>query len=96
MIKGLSVEQDNIVKNILKDFKDYNFFYYGSRVKGNFVKSSDLDILIKGEQPVPSGILEKINNLFYISSLPFIVNLTDFNSLDNDFYNKIAEDLVQV
>lgn len=95
-MKGLNIEQEKIVKNILKEFKDYNFFCYGSRVKGHFVKSSDLDILIKGTNPAPVELIGEIKEIFYDSKLPFIVNIVDFYDLDKDFYERIKSDLVKI
>ena len=44
MIKGVTEKEENIIKDILS--KDpYDFYYYGSRVKGDFTIASDLDIL---------------------------------------------------
>ena len=46
MIKGILQEHEEIVKKILKPYVlDYEFFYYGSRVKGTYSPVSDLDIL---------------------------------------------------
>ena len=47
-IKGVTQEEEQIIKSILAPYKDdYEFYYYGSRVKGNFRPLSDLDILVK-------------------------------------------------
>ena len=46
LIKGVKIEEENIIKTILEPYKHkYEFYYYGSRVKGNFRFLSDLDIL---------------------------------------------------
>ena len=43
---GITDNEHNIILNILKEYSDkYSFYYYGSRVKGTFNKTSDLDIL---------------------------------------------------
>ena len=48
MIKGINSAEEQIIQDILKPYRtDFDFFYYGSRVKGNFEKTSDLDILRK-------------------------------------------------
>lgn len=96
MIKGLTLEQEEIIKSILNKFNDYQFFYYGSRVKGDFVKSSDLDILVKGPNQAPLILLDEIKEIFYNSKLPFIVNVADFYTIDKNFYDKIKADLIPV
>ena len=35
MIKGVTSNEEKIIKDILSKYP-YNFFYYGSRVKGDF------------------------------------------------------------
>lgn len=97
MIKGIDSEQELIIQNILEPYKkDYEFYFYGSRVKGNFEKTSDLDILIKGNQEMPYSILEIIKFAFDQSILPFIVNFSDYYVIDEKFYNLIKKDLVKV
>lgn len=91
---GLSEKEKKIVLDIVKKYPEYKFFVYGSRVKGNFVKSSDLDILIKGKKAIPAETIEKLKDEFYQSLLPFIVNIADYHEMDKDFYEHIKEDLV--
>ncbi len=95
MIPGITPEQHSIIVNILVNYKDeYNFYYYGSRVKGSFNKTSDLDILIKGNHEMPLSTLVQIKEKMDESRLPFIVNFTDYNSMDTSFYDLIKNDLV--
>lgn len=97
MIKGVTEKEEIIIQNILTPFKnDFEFYYYGSRVKGNFGKLSDLDILIKGKYEMPYDKLEMIKYLFDNSDLSYIVNFADYNNIDEKFYNMIAKDLVKI
>ena len=97
MIKGLLPEEENIIKSILTPYKkDFDFYYYGSRVKGNFEKSSDLDVLIHGKAEIPYDKLETLKFLFDNSDLPFVVNFADFYNIDEKFYDLIKKDLVKV
>ncbi|MBR1907408.1 nucleotidyltransferase domain-containing protein [bacterium] len=97
MIKGVTKEEEQIIKAILKDFSDkYSFYYYGSRVKGNFEQTSDLDILIKGERKMPLAVFVELKERFDESKLPYITNFTDYFSIDKDFYKLIVKDLVEI
>ncbi len=97
MIKGLLPEEENIIKSILAPYKkDFDFYYYGSRVKGNFEKSSDLDVLIRGKAEIQYDKLETLKFLFDNSDLPFVVNFADFYNIDEKFYDLIKKDLVKV
>ena len=94
---GISKKEHSIILNILKEYFDrYSFYYYGSRVKGTFNKTSDLDILIKGNQEMPLKNLVELKEKFDESKLPYIVNFTDYNNIDDNFYSLIKDDLVLV
>lgn len=94
---GITEKEHNIILKILKEyFGKYSFYYYGSRIKGTFNKTSDLDILIRGNQEMPLRDLVELKEKFDESKLPYIVNFTDYNNIDEKFFNLIKEDLVQV
>lgn len=94
---GITTKEHYIILYILKEyFGKYSFYYYGSRIKGNFYKTSDLDILIRGEQEMPLKELVELKEKFDESKLPYVVNFTDYNSIDKNFYNLIKDDLVLV
>lgn len=60
MVLGVTDKEQRIIEDILDAYADsYAFYYYGSRVKGNFEKTSDLDVLIKGEKEMPLRILKR-------------------------------------
>lgn len=97
IIKGITESEEKIIKKILTPYKpNYKFYYYGSRVKGDFSKVSDLDILIAGEKEMPLEDLSIIKSLFDTSDLSYIVNFSDYNSIDSSFYKLIKDDLVNV
>jgi len=97
MIKGITEAEERIIQDILKPYRDdFEFYYYGSRVKGDFEKASDLDILIKGQYEMPYNKKEVIKFLFDQSDLPYIVNFADFNQIDEKFYKLIEKDLVKI
>lgn len=94
---GITEKEHNIILEILKGYFDkYSFYYYGSRIKGTFNKTSDLDILVRGNQEMPLRDLVELKEKFDESKLPYIVNFTDYNNIDEKFFNLIKEDLVQV
>lgn len=95
MLKGLTAEQMTIVCEILKDF-DGQAWFFGSRVRGDFSPTSDLDILIEqsDKQPVCFEKSKKLKDAFYHSRLPFMVNLTDKSSASSDFFRLIEPDLM--
>lgn len=95
MIAGITEKEQKIIERILDKYrKDYAFFYYGSRVKGTYEKTSDLDVLIKGKAEMPLAILQEIKEEFDKSDLPYIVNFSDYYKLDSSFYERIKPDLI--
>ena len=93
----MTQEEHKIITDILKNYSDeFLFYYYGSRVKGNFNKTSDFDILIKGANEMGLFTLVQLKEKMDESKLPYIVNFTDYNSIDKNFYNLIKDDLVLI
>ena len=92
MIKGVTAKEEKIIKSILKKYP-CEFYYYGSRVKGGYTSASDLDILMKGGD---YKIVESINLEFNNSYIPYIVNISDFSTMDEHFYKLIEPDLVKI
>lgn len=95
MVKGVTSKEETIIKEILKEYP-YEFYYYGSRVKGDYTKSSDLDILIKSDTPIPTLIMNELSTKFNESKIPYIVNFSDFNLLEDIFFRHIQPTLVKI
>lgn len=91
MIKGITEKEYSIIKDILKDYNG-KFYAYGSRVRGDFSELSDLDILVKTDKKIIPELIGKFDK----SYLPYIVNFTDYNSIDKNFYNLIKNDLIEI
>lgn len=95
MISGITETEEKIIKDILSNYP-YEFYYYGSRVKGDFTKGSDLDVLIKNENEIEQNILDEISLKFNKSLIPYRVNFSDYKKMSKDFYNLIKNDLIKV
>ena len=96
-MKGVSEKELKIIEHIIAPYRDkYDFFAYGSRAKGNFRELSDLDIMIRGKIPININDFEELKEKFDNSSLPYIVNLVDYFSLTESFYNIIEKDLIKI
>ena len=66
---------------------------YGSRAKGNFKKGSDIDLTMKGTN-LNLKILNKISHEIDDLLLPYIVDLSIFNTIENrdliDHINRVG------
>lgn len=96
--KGITSEDEIIIKSILEPYKEKcDFYYYGSRIKGDFRFLSDLDIMIKShENTTDNNIINDLKYKFDNSKLSYVVNITDFYNLDENFYKLIENDLQKV
>ncbi len=82
-----------IVQDILKKYP-YTFYAYGSRVKGNPKRFSDLDLCFMDY--IPGNIQGYIDEDFEESDLPFKVDVIDWNLMSPEFQNLIKKDLLLV
>ncbi len=73
-----------------------NALIYGSRVKGDFSQASDLDILLVSDVEPPQSDLEKIDENFNKSLIPYRVNISCRNKLEDYFFKLIEKDLVEI
>ncbi len=95
MISGITENEEAIIKKILKGYP-YEFYYYGSRVKGDYTKASDLDILVKSKDTVDYLILAVLEREFNESKIPYRINLSDYSQMDKSFYKLIEPTLVKI
>jgi predicted nucleotidyltransferase len=93
-MKGLTEEHKKLVVEILtKHFPDCKFYIFGSRFRGNFHESSDLDIAI---EPIKTSLslvqMGKSKEAFMNSTLPFRVDILDITKASPDFVKKILNE----
>ena len=93
MLKGVTPEEYIEILSILMKY-DADFYVYGSRVKGDYTKSSDLDILVNSDNY--DYIYRDLKDDFDNSHLPYIVNFADKNNISDEFYSFIKNDLVKI
>src|SRR5690348_2227796 len=80
-----------IVLDILKNYP-YSFYAFGSRVKKNPKKFSDLDLCFF--EPIPWNIRSKIDEDFEESDLSYKVDVVDWQACDQAFRNLIFNDMI--
>lgn len=62
-------------------------FLFGSRARGTFKPTSDVDIALKGA--ITIRLIAKIKAEFAESNLPFFVDIVDYSKADNALKNEI-------
>ncbi len=93
MLKGVTQEEYQEILSILKKYQG-EYYAYGSRVKGDFTKSSDLDILVDSDNY--NRIYRDLKEDFDNSHIPYIVNFVDKNNISDEFYSFIQNDLIKI
>lgn len=89
----LSDKEFQIIQSILKSLiPDAEIWLFGSRVKNQSAKYSDIDILAKMQKPIPLDVLFKLKNAFDESDLPFTVDIVDWHRVSPEFRNLILND----
>jgi predicted nucleotidyltransferase len=79
-----------LVKNILDQFiPNVEIRVFGSRIKGTAKPWSDLDLAIISSAPIDLKLMAEIREAFEISSLPFRVDLLDWNDISTSFQRAI-------
>ncbi|OGC51682.1 hypothetical protein A2982_03355 [candidate division WWE3 bacterium RIFCSPLOWO2_01_FULL_39_13] len=79
------------IKSIIKSSlgPSYRVYFFGSRVKGNNLERSDIDIAIGGPQKVSASkrldLQDQIDNLPYL----YKFDIVDLNSMPKEFSQKI-------
>lgn len=64
---------------------NYKTFIFGSRATGKLRHFSDFDLGILGQKKIPGHILEKIREDLENSSIPYKVDVVDFNKVSTEF-----------
>lgn len=76
------------ILNIIKKYiilDEYKIFIFGSRVLGTADERSDIDVGIKGKNPIDLSVMSSIKE--DIDNLPILytVDFVDFSNTSNDF-----------
>lgn len=79
---GLS---DNIyqkIKKITQKYSNYEFRLYGSRARGDFKNTSDIDIAVKGD--VSEQDKFAILNDFDLLNIPYMIDVVFYGELEKE------------
>ena len=68
-------------------------YAFGSRIKGTARKNSDLDLVIKSEEPLKLEEFYDIKDAFSESDIPYRVDLSDWSLLSANFKKAVENEL---
>jgi len=89
----LENRHQKIISQILSKYP-YKFYAYGSRVKGQAEKYSDLDLCFYDE--IPWNVLSHLHEDLEESDLPFKVDLNAWKWMSPYFQELIRKDLIPI
>jgi predicted nucleotidyltransferase len=72
----------------------YKLSLFGSRARGRFRPFSDIDLLVEGPDPVPLGLLARMETDLSESALEVMVELVDARKTSPAFLESIASELI--
>ena len=82
-----------VIEEILRrHVPDREVWAFGSRVKGTAKDTSDLDLVVRGESPLPFAVLGGLRDDFSESNLPYRVDLVDWANTSDSFRRIIEHD----
>lgn len=87
---GLSTEDINKIKEVIARFPEVErVIIYGSRAKGNYKPSSDIDLTLVGEK-LTLTLLQTLENEIDDLLLPYKFDISNFHHISNpDLINHI-------
>jgi len=94
-MKNIFIAPDdyNILSNIFHTLS-FDVLVFGSRIKGTQQKFSDLDLCLKGKDPIELADIAMLKEALSESDLPFTVDVIDYNSIADGFKKIIDNEAV--
>ena len=86
---------DIIKQTINSELSNYKLYIFGSRVKGNAKKYSDIDLAIESSE-LTDKIKSRLDFLFENSTIPYEIDIINLDTITDNFRNCIINDLVQL
>ena len=85
-----------ITANTININANIKVYLFGSRVKGTNKKFSDIDIVIDINAKLSLNEMSRIKDDFEESDLIYIVDIIDYNAVDNSFKSIIDNEKVLI
>jgi predicted nucleotidyltransferase len=74
-----NIPKDKIIKVIEIFFPDAKIYLFGSRAKGSYQQTSDIDIAIDAGNPLTMTEKGQINSMLDALNIPQKIDVVDFN-----------------
>ena len=87
---------DFIKETILAEIPNVEIYIFGSRVQGNALEYSDVDIALKDKEKISIESILKLRIKFENSTFPYKVDIVDLKNLKDEFRGIIKKDLYRI
>ena len=85
-----------IKETILAEIPNVEIYIFGSRVQGNALEYSDVDIALKDDEKISIESILKLRIKFENSTFPYKVDIVDLKNLKDEFRGIIEKDLYRI
>jgi predicted nucleotidyltransferase len=65
---------------------------FGSCARGDWVHSSDIDLAIEAEEPLPAGLMADLTEALEESTIPYEVDVVDLAHADSKFRERVKKE----
>ena len=87
---------DFIKETILVEIPNVEIYIFGSRMQGNALEYSDVDIALKDKEKISIESILKLRIKFENSTFPYKVDIVDLKNLKDEFRGIIKKDLYRI
>ena len=87
---------DFIKETILAEIPNVEIYIFGSRMQGNALEYSDVDIALKDKEKISIESTLKLKVKFENSTFPYKVDIVDLKNLKDEFRGIIEKDLYRI
>ena len=87
---------DFIKETILVEIPNVEIYIFGSRMQGNALEYSDVDIALKDKEKISIESILKLKVKFENSTFPYKVDIVDLKNLKDEFRGIIEKDLYRI
>lgn len=87
---------DKVREIVLNHLQGYSVkvFLFGSRARGDARKTSDIDIAILPDKPLPPHVLSTLREALFESTIPYQVEIVDLSYSDPTFKANVMKDAI--
>ncbi len=76
-------ELESLSSIFSKKLSSGNIYIYGSRAKGNYTSTSDIDLVIQGSQTLSTNELAEIEDAIIESDIPYLCDIQYLENISN-------------